>query len=77
MQVLILKVRDISKNIIGRSVILIEADDFPVYNGMLGYIEKDDKYGLVFNPAVNKMPNNGKSMLPIPLKPNDLIEFAD
>lgn len=72
-----MQVRDINKGMIGRSVILIQADDFPVYNGMLGWIEKDDKHGLVFNPAVNRMPNNGKSMLSIPLKPNDLIEFAD
>lgn len=62
---------------IGRSVILIQADDFPVYNGMLGWIEEDAKYGLVFNPAVNKLPNNGKSMLSIPLKPDDLVEFVD
>jgi hypothetical protein len=62
---------------IGRSIILIEADNFPVYNGMRGWVEKDEKYGLIFNPAVNKLPNNGKSLLPIPLKPDDLIEFLE
>ncbi|HEX2961107.1 MAG: hypothetical protein HF308_18055 [Ignavibacteria bacterium] len=72
-----MKVRDISRRMIGRAAVIIEADDFPVYNGMLGWIEEDVKYGLVFNPAVNRMPNNGKSMLSIPLKPDDLIEFVD
>lgn len=71
-----MKVGHISRRMIGRAVILVEADDFPVYNGMLGWIEEDDKYGLIFNPAVNRMPNNGKSLLSIPLKPDDIIEFV-
>ncbi|HEX2869446.1 MAG TPA: hypothetical protein VHO03_20550 [Ignavibacteriales bacterium] len=72
-----MKVCNISESMIGRAVILVEADDFPVYNGMLGWVEADEKYGLVFNPAVNKMPNKGKSLLTIPLKPDDIIVFVE
>lgn len=72
-----MKVRDINNGMIGRAVILVEADDFPVYNGMVGWIETHEKYGLIFTPAPNRMPHPGKSMNVIPLKPDDLIEFIE
>lgn len=67
-------VREINDNFVGRAVVLIEADNFPFYNGLIGTVGKDEKMGFYFNPALKSMQRQGKTFHMIPLKPYDLIE---
>ncbi|MGE5682251.1 MAG: hypothetical protein ACM34K_15395 [Bacillota bacterium] len=72
-----MKVNEIKENIVGHKVMLIEVDDFPGYNGMIGTVLEDEKRGYIFNPIIRQMRNRGKSFNPIPLKPSDMIEPLD
>lgn len=66
-------VRELSDNFLGRAVVLIEADNFPFYNGLIGTVGKDEKKGFYFNPALKRL-GQDKSFHMIPLRPSDMIE---
>lgn len=68
-----MQVREITDNLVGHTAVLIEADNFPFYNGLIGTVEKNGKEGFIFSLTARNM-RQGKVFHSIPLKPSDMIE---
>ncbi|MGE5400071.1 MAG: hypothetical protein ACM3S2_06690 [Ignavibacteriales bacterium] len=69
-----MKVRDVNHEQFGHPVVIIEADDFPAYNGIIGTLHHDESGGVLFFPILRSMRLRGKSLYTIPLKASDIIE---
>lgn len=68
-----MQVREITDNLVGHTAVLIEADNFPFYIGLIGTVEKNEKEGFIFSLLERNL-RNGKVFHAVPLKPSDMIE---